>query len=316
MTSVTERPDPLKLIKKLAAEQREIVGTTILSPVARGSTIRVKIQGLINEYKLVDPSFSGWGLFNIVSENVVSKIEDASAKQKKEYLELFPILDVVLLDMEDERWWAVAAHVSDTRFEIKHPIPIELVERGGSFDTVSVRFDGTSFWFDTINRKRNPKVASDLRKALDADVFPHDLRISQAVPQEKFAYQIMFYQKHPDLLDSAMTKDEASTEETTVAPDSVQPTFTWDCDRYAGFDDKPKYRIKKALEHSGASLDSFWFGDDDAVTVRYSVDGHTHVSVVRRKDLTVVSAGICLSGLDQQFDLSSLVSVMRKFHKS
>ncbi len=329
---MTERPDPRKLIKKLAAEQKEIVGTTILSPVARGSNIRVKIQGLVTEYKLDDPSFSGWGLFNIVSEKLVSKVQDASAKQRKEYLELFPSLDVILLDMEDDRWWAVTAHTSDTRFEIKHPIPIELVERGGTFETVSARFDGSSFWFESINRKRNPKVANDLRKALDTDVFPGDLRVAQTVPQEKLAYQIMFFQKHPDLLEAAMAEltrsnqvmaSDQETESASASQDEsgldqarnqTRPTFVWNYELYAGYDDKPKHRIRRALEHAGATLESFWFGDDDAVAVRYSVDGNTHVSVVRRKDLSVVSAGICLSGLDRQFDLSSLVSVMREFH--
>jgi hypothetical protein len=50
----------------------------------------------------------------------------------------------------------------------------------------------------------------------------------------------------------------------------------------------------------------------DVYTVTYEVDGQRHVSAVSKKDLSVHLDGICLSGEDENFDLQSLVGVIRE----
>ncbi len=75
--------------------------------------------------------------------------------------------------------------------------------------------------------------------------------------------------------------------------------------------DNDEVRLSEALEHAGGKLTSF-VKRDEVFVVRYSVDGVEHVSTIQKDNLAVVSAGICLSGQDQHFDLASLVGVLRE----
>jgi hypothetical protein len=50
----------------------------------------------------------------------------------------------------------------------------------------------------------------------------------------------------------------------------------------------------------------------DSYRVTYRVDGQRFTSSVNKEDLSVQIAGICLSGEDREFDLASLVGVLRE----
>jgi hypothetical protein len=75
--------------------------------------------------------------------------------------------------------------------------------------------------------------------------------------------------------------------------------------------DQVEIRLADALIHAGATLSSY-IEREDAYTVTFNVDGRIHRSTVHRDDLTVLVAGICLSGEDRKFDLQSLVGVIRE----
>ncbi len=72
-------------------------------------------------------------------------------------------------------------------------------------------------------------------------------------------------------------------------------------------------RLERALALAGADLSAFEEGHG-RFTVSFRVDGRAYASIVSKLDLTVLSSGICLSGRDRDFDLTSLVSVLREHH--
>jgi len=279
--------DPRELVAKMAAEERKLSAQVFIAPVVAGRRLRVRVLGLVYEMDVEDKSFAGWALLKMVAGGRAAVVGTPSAQQIGEYLKLFPRVRLVLLENHDGLWWAVSAQRDRSGFKIERPVPVQLVSRAGSFDTIYARFDGASFWFDSLDRRRDPGVARTLRQHLDNDLKPIDLRARGMVPAERDAYIITWVARHPEAL---------------IAPGQIRPETETD-------------RLQRALQHAGASLDAYWQTNAGAITVRFLVDGATRVCEVRPGDYTVMSAGICLSGEDMNFDLASLVGVLRESDK-
>jgi hypothetical protein len=269
--------DPMAIVDKLAAEERRLSEGTFLAPVIDGSRVRVRVKGIVYEMALED-HFEGWAILRMSAPGKAQVIEQAPPALVDKYLQLFPRIRVVMLQMFGKQWWALGAAAGDTRFQFNAPVPINLVGTATRFDTAYCRFDGSVFWFETIDRRRDPKISRTLNKALTDKIRPDDLRCPGAVPQEKLAYRMLWLAENED------------------GPP----------------EDSDLSRITRALQHAGAALETFWYQDGDQATVRFTLDGQARSVQVRTSDLAIVSAGICLSGQDQNFDLTSLVGVFRE----
>jgi len=167
----------------------------------------------------------------------------------------------------------------DARFSVAGEIDLRLVDDAELFDTIVARFDGNQFWFDEIDPRTDPAVAPYLRQALGAMSEPKSLDRPALAPGHRIAYLLSY-----NVRLAAMVEDERTRHER---------------------------RLRGALEHAGAALRDFTEHRDE-YRVTYEVDGQRHVSVVRKDNLTVQTAGICLSGRDRDFDLASLVGVLRE----
>ncbi|MCI0349149.1 MAG: hypothetical protein L0Z53_06960 [Acidobacteriales bacterium] len=71
-------------------------------------------------------------------------------------------------------------------------------------------------------------------------------------------------------------------------------------------------RISLALSHTGASLISWRRNSRDQAVVRYRIASRPFECVIDTNTLQIVDAGICLSGADDQLNLSSLPSAVRE----
>ncbi len=270
------------LFDKLASEENAFFNKHFLSPVLRGVPIRVRIAGVVITFRTDPKNFQGWGVFRPVSHKIARFVRNTTMSERHTYLSLWPVLRLILCRRNGEQWFGIPATQADTRFRVAGLAPVRFVEEVQLFEAVQTRFDGVNCWFEGVDEKHSPRNAAYLRESLVNLVEPDKLELTGLSLEERDAY-LMAY-------GPALEADIESKK------------------------DKQEERIKLALFKAGAQYQSY-IERGNTYTVEYMVDGNKHRSVVDKETLAVESAGICLSGGDKDFDLQSLVSVIRQGHR-
>jgi hypothetical protein len=236
--------------------------------------VRVRIEGLVQTYR---PDRTGWGVFDLHADGAACWREAASPQQIDRYLSRLPVLRVRLAyRLQSETWlsWPVSNGDYQARFGPPRPLTVQLAPGGDAFEVVQARYDGTAWWFEQIDRGADPRPADLLRQALAAGQGPDDLRFHDLTPEMRTVYGLA-------------------------------------AEQHAGFEAlRETRRLQVALALGNARLQSFQTRDDVFVVTWVTAGGETHVSAISPQDLTVISAGICLSDGDRTFDLQSLPGVV------
>jgi len=273
------------ILNRLEAAERGFLERDVLAPVLAGRPIGVRIAGVVCNLRVEGPrdvgasggrSPEGWRILRPLALDCARIVRPATLAETHAYLHLFPAVRLIVVAREERTWHALPAAQGDSRFKIARPVPILLAEEGlQPFETVVARFDGRLFLYEARDGRRNPAPAAYLRDAIAIPTPPAVLRKPGLSAEERAAYAWAW-----GLLEEARRD--------TVAA-----------------------RLEEALAHAGARLRAF-LERDDVYTVTYSVGHERHTSAIRKDDLTVLTAGICLSGRDRDFDLASLVGVLRE----
>ena len=271
------------LLDKLEAEENRFAGREILAPVLRGQKVTTKIAGVVCQLHINKADFQGWAILQTQDVSSAKLMREATKSEAQKYLELLPSVRLIAIarDEKDKTLWHVLpAQQGDARFTISKPVPLFLCgENVQSFATVLARFDGGRFWFDRIEARRSPVLAAYLREQMNAQTAPEKLHKKGLSSEEKVAYAWLWRESEKA---RALSKEE-----------------------------REKARLQNALAHADAQLVSY-IERSGVYTVTYRVGERMLTSVVRQDDLSVMTSGICLSDRDGDFDLTSLVGVMRE----
>ena len=254
--------------------------TRFLAPILPNGQVRVRIEGVVCTLRVEGAIEPGWAILKPLAIDRAKVVRQSKKRQLRQYLALFPQIQLLLVarKYKTDDWLAIKAHDGDRRFHFggrKRVVTLRFVQGAERFQNVIARFDGSHFWFEKVNRRRNSAIAAYLREALAAESEPETLHKSTLSKEERYAYQLAY----EGMLAAEQNKDEM--------------------------------RLTEALAHAGAKLESY-IERDDTYSVTYQVDDETHRSTIRKDDLTVMVSGVCLSGLDHDFDLQSLVGVLRE----
>lgn len=281
------------LARRLAEQRRDQQGQEFLAPLARAGRARLRLAGLIQELRVAGAT-PGWWICQVQDARSATVVREADPWQRAEYLALWPALRLVLVEqMGEATWLAVPFNPADAaqRFKLPATVALRLVEGGQPFDRVIGRVEGGALWYDEPDRRGDPAHAEDLRAALSAE--RADPSIAEIAPGERLAY--------------ALRWGATALGRTGQAP--AQATAS-----ALARDAREAERLRLSLHLGGATLVGFE-RTARGMRVTWEQDGQRNVTIVDDR-LAVVSAGICLSGRDNDFDLTSIVGVTRDAHGS
>lgn len=271
-------------LERLARAEAEFFAQAFLAPVDDGSRVHVGIAGVICSFSIEPRSFRGWGVFRPTSQKSARLQRSATLAERNAYLQRFPELRMILCGKANRTWLGMLPSSGDSRSNVQRIVPVRLVEEAGLFDCIVVRQIGPQYWFDAVEPKTDPALGSYLRQALESATLPADVRRPGLGLEQRQAYAL----EHA-------RREQARREHEALHRDPQEQ------------------RLRAALDLAGARFLGY-LEQGDVFTVTYELDGQQHVAAVNRGDLTVESAGICLSGRDTDFDLQSLVGVLRELN--
>ncbi len=267
----------LDLINRLGGAEAALHGQEFMAPLLRDGRARLRLRGLIYELRVTDAR-PGWWCCRIRDTRHAEIVTEAMPWQRGDYLALWPALRLVLLEpLRAGAWLALPFNPADAhqRFGLAGPLPVNLVEGGQPFERIIGRVEGSTIWYDDIDQRADLSTAEALRTALAAEQETPD--VAGLGAGEQATYTLLIEQT----IDQRVNSIAARTER----------------------------RLRHALEIGGAQLLGYELTDEE-LRVTWQRNGRRSVTLVGT-DLGVVSAGICLSGEDDRFDLTSIVGVIQ-----
>lgn len=270
----------LSLVERLARQEQAWHGRQFLAPVLAPGRARLRLEGLLHEITVKPVDFSGFGVFTMTAPSFAELTGEATPAQREAYFRLWPGLQVRLLTRVAEGAWLAWPVHQNLGYR---PLLVGAVPSAAPFELVHIGFDGQRGWYREPVLNASLRVAEQLAQSLGEAVAPDQLRIRTLTPADRDAYALAYAWKYGP-----------------PVPQVVRVPRR----------DDAEGRLRHALEKGGGRLRSYTDAGDLWNVHWTDSQGTSHYSSIRRGDLTVVSSGICLSGQDADFDLTSLVGVM------
>ena len=270
----------LDIISRLGEKEKDLLSNEFISPVFDNIKIATRVSGVIYQLKIPDTK-PGWYKFKAKNPNEATVIAEADLSDIENYLKRLPNIRVVLVQRSGRKFLAIPHKQNSFGLDPVNPIWVLLPDdQALDFDTVIVRYDSVRFWYHGQDPKSDGAKNEYLRESFTDNIDSDRLKFPGLTLEDKMAYSMRY----------AIDKE--------------------------AMEKKTEFKLKNAIEHGGGDFVSF-VEKSDHFRVTYKVDRRQYTSTVTKdNNLSILSAGICLSGQDSKFDLKSIIPVLREGHRT
>ena len=268
--------DVLSLIEELGEKEEKITDLTFVSPIFFNDIVATRISGLVYTFT-VSKKKPGWYKIKPIDSKSARFVGEADYGDINNYLKRLGKIRMTLVLKRKNVYMGIPDKSNRYGLSVADTIPVLLHDDTVlDFDRVIARYDGSNFWFESVDINNDPSKADYLRDSIEKTRSPASIKYEGLTFEEKMAYSLRF------TLDRTLKKE------------------------------RKEYTIKDDVEHAGGEFVRF-IERKDHYSVTYKVDGYEYTSHISKdENRKVISAGICLSGNDALFDLKSLITVVRE----
>lgn len=260
------------LINRLGKQERDLFNQEIFSPYFPGmGTVITRIAGIIYRFKISKQDKVGFGIFKPKNPKFAHFRREANEEQIESYLNLLPRVKGILV-FKTDFWYCISQNTSAyTKIGFTGLCKALNADNIESFDYFVGRFDGQHVWFECLDPNCDFEKIESLKEKSKTDSLG---QIKGLTPEDKSVFEMIKKNREEQI---ALTLEG---------------------------------RLKSTLERKGAVLDNYRERNDQIEVKWKTRSGEPYTTWIRKKDFGVISAGICLEGEDEKFDLSSLIGVV------
>ena len=312
--------DIRNLLNQIAAQEAHLRDTQFLAPCVRGGRVRTSVANIIYTFTPQPQNFEGWGIFQPIDEKTAEVVDEPSAAQLADYLQLLKPMRLQLAHvLHRQTWLAYPVNESDMqqRLGVVKPMPVHLVNEGSAFEPIIARFDGSAWWFDELDRRAEPQPAELLKEQLRQETMPENVRFPGMTPEMHTLYELALQQTEAYQLRMQHQREVREQQQRQHEQGHQRQIQREEERRQRGrrhrrSERSDEQRLRDALHMGGGELRDFRDRGDFWLVEWTTRNGERHTSAISKNDLTVISSGICLSGYDRNFDLQSVVGVIEQ----
>jgi len=286
--------DILNLIDNIGDIEESVLDTEFVSPVFDNTQIAMSVAGLVYTLRIpkTDP---GWYRFKAIDRKRARIVSEASFTDISDYQRCLKDIRIGIIYREGDVLYGIPQKTNSFRIPVNTVLPIFLCSQMVyDFDYIIGSCDGVNIWYKHPDMSNSPLKGEYLRDSLSRILDPTDLKFSGLTIEDRIGYSIRFKIDEQVKLKLRLIEEQ---KERAIK---------------LSREEQRKKDIKDDIEHAGGTYLSTVEGSD-FFRVTYVVDGAEYTSMVSKdSSRKIISAGICLSGGDRDFDLKSLITVMRE----